>query len=85
MEFSINVFRGTPTPVSFININNLFHPSTIDGCFAHNGVGLCGGIKAPTKDGKYSWNISPHKDRLVQYTEGRLKLIAATFENSNNW
>ena len=29
----------------FASLSNLFHPSTVDGCFTHDGHGMCGGIK----------------------------------------
>lgn len=66
--------------VNFISIHNLFHPSTIDGCFCHLGDGICYGIK---HNGK--WNTEPHKDRLVNFSENELKLISSSFEESTEW
>lgn len=78
-KYSTNVY-GSKGEVSFVNINNLFHPTTVDACFTHNGNGFCFGIKI---DGK--WNTTAHKDRLVHITKNELGIINDTFENSDNW
>ena len=65
--------------VSFDSINNLFHPSTIDACYMHDGHGNCPGIKH-----NGSWNISGHKDRIVHYDELGLKVLCETFEENGN-
>ncbi|MBC7389676.1 MAG: hypothetical protein H7329_10725 [Opitutaceae bacterium] len=87
MVFGVSIYKGKPGEhIGFLNINNLFHPSTIDGCFIHDGQGQCGGIKTKSGDnGAYTWNITPHKDRLVYYNDEKLKLLAKTFENSDEW
>jgi hypothetical protein len=85
-EYGINVYRGSRSDCSFSSINNLFHPSTIDGCFTHDGKGQCGGIKVKNSNtGEYSWNIIPHRSRLVQYNESRLRILAQTFEDGSDW
>lgn len=66
---------------NFISINNLFHPNTVDACFAHDGSGVCGGIK--TEDGR--WNTEAHKDRIVTYTEKELRVLSEAFENGADW
>ena len=82
-KYGSHIYSGTKTDISFYSINNLFHPSTIDGCFIQDGKGLCGGIKTKGdgEDG-FSWNIKPHKERIVNFTENRLQILARTFENS---
>lgn len=79
-KYGIHIYGVSNDLVNFYSIHNLFHPSTIDGCFIHDGHGLCMGIK---KDGK--WNTEAHSKRLVLFTPKELKVIASTFENSNNW
>lgn len=83
--YGIHVYRGSKSIIDFTNINNLFHPSTIDGSLVHDGRGMASGIKAkdPTT-GKMVWNISPHKDRVVNITENELSVLANTFENIEN-
>ncbi len=81
VKFSTNVYGKFQNDVKFLNINNLYHPSTIDGCFVHDGHGECLGLK----DKSGEWNTSAHKDRIVQYGEQELKLLAATFEDGGDW
>lgn len=76
------LLRGrTSSPPRFASINNLFHPSTVDACFAHDGHGICGGLK--DENGK--WNTAAHKDRIVQYSEEELRVLSDTFEDGADW
>lgn len=85
-RYGVHVYAGAIGQPSFSSINNLFHPSTIDGCFIHDGQGPCGGIKVKGdgEDG-FVWNIRGHKDRIITIAEEELKLIANTFEDSDEW
>lgn len=86
VDYSTNIYSGNESEIFFSNINNLFHPSTIDGCFSHRGDGLPGGIKVKdeTTD-SFKWNLSPHKSRIVNYNEERLKLLESTFVGGEEW
>ena len=85
MTFSVNIYSGSLNEIEISSINNLFHPSTIDRCYSHDGHGICGGIKIKDElNGKYIWNINPHSDRIVHFSEKVLNIIARTFENSKN-
>ena len=64
----------------FASLSNLFHPSTVDACFAHDGHGLCGGKKI---DGK--WNTLAHKERIVWIGEDELKVIRDAFDEDAEW
>jgi len=66
---------------NFFSIHNLFHPNTIDACFAHDAHGECGGIK----DADGHWNTTAHKKRIVHFSEDALRVLAKTFENSEEW
>lgn len=66
---------------NFVSINNLYHPNTVDACFAHDGNGICGGIK--TEDGK--WNTNAHRDRIVHFDESELKVLSEAFEEGADW
>jgi len=66
---------------NFLSINNLFHPNTVDACFAHDGHGECGGIK----DEEGNWNTKAHANRIVRFTEEELRVLAKTFEDSDEW
>ncbi len=83
--YGIQIYEGNKSEIDFLSINNLFHPSTIDGCFVHNSSGVPGGFKTKdNKTGKMVWNTSPHSSRIVRITEKELKIIA-NFEGSKNW
>lgn len=73
-KYGTSVYGGYQD-ISFYSINNLFIPQTIDSCFAHNGHGICGGIKINGE-----WNTAGHHDRIVHITEKELKVMADTFE-----
>lgn len=82
--FSTNIYGGSKENVEILAIFNLFHPVTIEDSFHHDGSGLPGGIKIKMGD-DYSWNILPHRDRIVMITENELRILARTFENSPDW
>lgn len=73
-KYGTSIYGGYQD-ISFYSINNLFTPQTIDSCFAHNGYGICGGIKINGE-----WNTAGHHDRIVHITEKELKVMADTFE-----
>lgn len=84
--YGVNIYSGLESEISFKSISNLFHPSTIDGSFVHNGSGLPGGIKVKDeKSGKMIWNVTPHKDRIVDYSSDELQILSRTFENSEEY
>lgn len=83
--FSANIYSGNKSEVSFYSIANLFHPSTIDPSFVPNYSGVAGGVKVKEENTeKYIWNIKPHSDRVVHFTDKVLNTLAKTFENSKN-
>ena len=81
MRFGENVYGSSQNEIDFLNMNNVFHPSTIDACFAHDGHGICGGIK--DENGK--WNVNAHKDRIVHFTETELRVLSEAFEDGADW
>jgi len=84
--YGCHIYSGMHQSPNFISINNLFHPATIDSSFIHDGTGICGGYKVLDKSsGKYEWNVQPHRDRIVPIGEQELRILAKTFENSDDW
>ena len=79
-KYSSNIYGSYKDEICFENINNLFHPSTVDACFAHDGHGVCGGIKIDD-----AWNTTGHRDRIVRFTEPELRVLSAAFENGADW
>ena len=71
--------RRSSSP-KFYSISNLFHPSTVDACFAHDGHGLCEG----KKDSTGNWNIKGHKDRIVSFSNEELIILSKFFEDGKN-
>lgn len=80
-KYGTQIYGGRRDNIDFYSIHNLFHPSTIDGCFAHDGHGVCGGIK----DSNGDWNISAHKDRIVRFTAEELQTLSDAFEEGTDW
>ena len=61
---------------SFDLICNLFHPGTVDQCYAHRGGGLPTGIK----DDEGDWNLSGHRNRVVRVRRGELDVFRSLFD-----
>ena len=76
VKYSVNIYGAKNEIVSFSSISNLYIPQTVDACFAHDGSGLSGGLK--TIEGE--WDISGHRDRIVQVDETQLKVFAQLYD-----
>jgi len=76
-KFSINIYANKYSP-SFIHISNLFHPSTIDESFVHQGGNICFGIK----DEDNKWNTHGHKDRIINVDQNVLSLFAKLYNEA---
>ena len=74
-KFSINLY-GLKRPPVFIHIANLFHVSTVDESFAHDGNGSVGGIKTACNE----WELRGHLHRLLQLTIKDLALFALLYD-----
>lgn len=87
VDYGIHIYSGTVDKVHFYSINNIFHPSTIDGCFIDREVNeACAGLKVKNEvTQSFEWNIQPHPSRRVVIDEHVLKMLAKTFENSDDW
>lgn len=70
-KFGIHLYGGWKVNISFDSIHNLYHPSTVDASYVHNGNGICEGYKVGGK-----WNIKPHKNRIVHFTINELTLLS---------
>lgn len=84
--YGINIYSGKNRDPNFFAIFNLFHPSTIDGSFISVSTEVVEGYKRKNKEtGNYEWNTLPHSSRIIHFTPDTLKILAKTFENSDNW
>jgi hypothetical protein len=74
-KFSLNIYGARRSPY-FAHVSNLFHPKTIDACFAHDDKSPVGGIK--TLDDQ--WNLEGHCERIIQIEEDNLSLFSQLFD-----
>ena len=76
LRFDLQIY-GSPQPtVGFEHISNLFAPGTVDGCYAHDGVGEVGGIK----NVEGNWNTAGHADRIVRVGDEQLTVFAQLYD-----
>ena len=58
--------------IQAIQISGLYHPSTIDGSFEHDGLGPVPGKKTSENQ----WELRGHRSRVVRIDESGLRLFA---------
>jgi hypothetical protein len=75
-RYSINIYGPLQDQPAFDQLANLFAPTTVDACYAHDNTGTVGGYK--TEDGK--WNIGGHRDRIVRVTDAALMVFAQLYD-----
>jgi len=85
-KYGIHIYSGITEKVHFYSINNIFHPSTIDGCFIDININEpCDGLKVKNESTtNFDWNIKPHPSRKVLIDEEVLKTLAKA-EKTDNW
>jgi len=76
-RFGIHIYGSEQVTVDFDHISNLFSPSTVDGCYLHNGEGIMDGIKGG--DGK--WNTTGHADRIVKIGPEKLAVFCKLYDS----
>ncbi len=76
MVFGVSIYSSR-SELRFAHFSNLFEPSTVDRSFEHDGSGVCGGIK--DENGK--WNITGHRDRIIEVDEKTLELFARLYDD----
>ena len=74
--YSINIYCNKAS-TSFEQISSLYDPITIDRSYEDEGQKPVPEIK----DEYGNWNISGHKDRIVQITKADLKVLARLFDD----
>ena len=70
--FSVNVYSSPESSPRFNHVSNLYAPTTVDACLAHNGKGPVPAIKDESND----WNTSGHSDRVIDVDEDALGVFA---------
>lgn len=77
VSYGINVYKGeNSNESSFYLINNLYHPSTIDGCFIRQNYKVGGLKNKDILNGNYTWNTKPHHERLIKINDNTLSLLS---------
>lgn len=76
LRFGLHIYGEVRQQVVFEHISNLFTPSTVDACYAHDGLGIVGGIK--NEHGQ--WNTTGHYDRIVRVDEAVLATFAKLYD-----
>lgn len=75
--YSVNIYGPRrDSAVAFDNIANLYHPATVDRCYAHDGAGAVPGMR----DEESNWEVRGHARRIVQVDEDRLALFARLYD-----
>ena len=75
-RFGIHIYGNPVIKTSFDYISNLFLPTTIDDCYAHDGTGEVIGIK--NSDGK--WCTDGHIERVVHVGDEQLTVFAQLYD-----
>ena len=79
--YSVNVYRPPQLDaVNFINIVNLYHPSTVDRCYCPRRRWRC------SRHARYddNWEIRGHAQRIVRVNQTRLRLFADLYDAAWN-
>lgn len=62
VRYSVNVYQTRPkVTIHFDHMVNLYHPVTVDGSYAHDGLGETPGIKNTAGH----WDLRGHRRRIV--------------------
>jgi hypothetical protein len=75
LSFSVSIYSGEPKEPNFKLIANLFHPSTIDGCFNGSSKGPQS-IKIQKEDGSFEWNTLSNPKRVVYINTAYLNMLS---------
>ena len=77
IRFSLNIYRGTGSSISFDNVTFAFLASQVDESYRHDGIGRSPTIK--THEGR--WDTRGHRDRIVHVNKDALSAIHALTED----
>jgi hypothetical protein len=75
-KYSVNIYGSHRILPNFHQLANLFSPSSVDSCFAHDASGQVGGYK----DEAGNWNTAGHADRIVKISLDQLAVFAKLYD-----
>jgi hypothetical protein len=77
--FGFSICRTSPSKlIGFTCMCNLFHPSTVHGSMNHDGLGVVPGVKTDQD----TWELRPHRDRLITVNADRLSLFSRLYDEA---
>lgn len=80
IRYSVNVYQTSPAQeVQFQHMVNLYHPSTVDASYKHDGFGETPGIK----NSENNWDLRGHKHRILMLGETQLAVLGQVFEEGS--
>ncbi len=80
VRYSVNVYRSKPcSMIRFDHVANLYHPATVDRCYAHDGAGVVPGMK----DEDDRWEVRGHRSRIISVDRQELGWFAALYDEPN--
>lgn len=79
-RYSVNVYQPYPAKnVNFVHMVNLYHPSTVDSSYTHDGVGKTPGIK----NSENNWDLKGHRHRILMLGATQLAILGQVFEEGS--
>jgi hypothetical protein len=78
-KFEISVFNKNKKDINFYAISNLFHPSTIEQCFANKNK-LILGIRNENNE----WELRGNQSRLIKIDSSALRIYSELFEEGSS-
>ena len=75
-RYGVHVYGHRSDTVHFLTASSLYHPDTVGRSLRHDGSGEEPGLKDP--DG--SWDLRPHRSRIVDVTDATLRAWHAVLE-----
>jgi hypothetical protein len=79
LKFSLNLYGGNQDDISFLGINNLFSPKTIDESFDQSPASEVPGIK----NSQDNWDLTGHLQRVIKINLDRLQLFSKLYDSDN--
>lgn len=76
IEYGVHIYGAYRDRVEFVQSVSLFHPSTVDRSFNHDGSGP----QPAVKDESDAWDVRPHADRLVTVDDRMLASWASVVD-----
>lgn len=83
LNFAVNIYRGEKSTPDFILISNLFHPSTVDGCFISGNNGKQT-IKVLKNNGQYGWNLESNTNRKIKIDKDFINVLSELQDEADN-